>query len=167
MHGYGGLGSEIEIEVHSLSSFFSSPRVIDVVAECRNEECELVQRPKQRVDLRGLDDREGHVGDAHGVEQVVEGVGVIPLLDPSHEVPHFLLRNLRDSSATDGLHNQEVGGRGGFGCEGFGWQSSIKSTQCAHHVLMQVRRDVLSHHTLYDNSRSVNTRGVPPRHRAQ
>lgn len=93
-----------------------SPRVIDVVAECRNEEGELIQRSEQRVDVRNLDDHEGHVGDAHGVEQVVEGAGVIPLLDSSHEAPHLLLRNLREREREFG--NKEVGRWSG--CEGFG-----------------------------------------------
>lgn len=70
------------------------PRVVDVMAERRDEEGKLVQRSEQGVDLRGLDDREGRVGDANGVNEVVEGVGVVALFYPSHEAPDLLVRNL-------------------------------------------------------------------------
>ena len=70
------------------------PRVVDVMAESRHKEGELVQRPEQGVDLRGLDDHECHVGDAHGMYQVVEGMWPVPLRDPANETLHLLVRNL-------------------------------------------------------------------------
>ena len=48
--------------------------MVNVVAERGHEEGELVQRPEQRVDLRGADDRKGRVADADRVREAVERV---------------------------------------------------------------------------------------------
>ena len=81
-----------------------SPGVVDVMTKRGGEETQLVQWSQQRVYLSGVDDLEHNLGDACGVREVVERVGVVSLTYRGDKVTQLLFRYLR-------RHGNERGGK--------------------------------------------------------